>query len=75
MYGLLARLEKPLYRETVASIRQLYRRCCYLRYHLVPQDYIFVGQEELSDKLTSELAILNTIITITGKYVMIYFAW
>ena len=66
MYGLLARLEKPLYRETVASIRQLYRRCCYLRYHLVPQDYIFEGQE-LSDQLTSELAILNTIIAITGN--------
>lgn len=30
----MARLEKPVYRETAASLRQLYRRCCNLRYHL-----------------------------------------
>ena len=34
LYALLARLEKPLHREAAACIRQLYRRCCSLRYSL-----------------------------------------
>jgi len=34
IYGLLARVEKPLHREVISSIRQLYRRCCFLRHHL-----------------------------------------
>ena len=31
LYALLARLEKPICQDTVALVRQLYRRCCNLR--------------------------------------------
>lgn len=34
IYALLARIEKPIHRDMVASIRQLYRRCCELRNEL-----------------------------------------
>lgn len=64
IYGLLARLEKPLYRETVACIRQLYRRCCYLRSQLVP---LLMKEMQVKDHQTN-LAQLNTIISISGCY-------
>lgn len=58
IYSLLARVEKPLHRDTVALIRQLYRRCCILRNQLSANDEFF----------DSKLAILNTLISISGYY-------
>lgn len=58
VYGLLARLEKPLHRDSVAVIRQLYRRCCYLRKMLSIDNADF----------DTALASLNVLIVITGAY-------
>ena len=58
LYGLLTRLEKPLHRDVVAVIRQLYRRCCYLRKALNVDSPSFDGT----------LASLNVLIAITGAY-------
>mgnify|MGYP006196557267 CR=1 FL=1 len=78
LYALLARLEKPLYRETAASIRQLYRRCCALRYQLsLTSDSVALTQESTGDaesdansavKFQNSLASLNVLISICGSY-------
>eukprot|EP00605_Chrysophyceae_sp_TOSAG23-4_P000925 GSChrysophyteH1.ASY1.ANO1.1024.1 assembled CDS len=49
LYGLLARLEKPLYQDSVAVVRALYRRCCYLRGNL----------DEDNESFDTDLAALN----------------
>lgn len=58
IYCLLARVEKPIHRDVVASIRQLYRTCCNIRAKL---------QEDSSD-FEKNLAGLNLLITLTGYY-------
>ena len=58
MYALLARLEKPLCRDTGAIIRQLYRLCSDCRAKLV----------ENSPNFDSNLAELNMLISIAGSY-------
>ena len=62
LYGLLARLEKPLYQDAAAVVRRLYRRCCALRFSL--------GIEDSSDILSfdSDIAAINVVISITGSY-------
>ena len=58
LYGLLARLEKPLDRTMASLLRELYRRCCLLRAALVEDDHTFDVQ----------IASLNVLIVITGSY-------
>lgn len=58
IYALLARLEKPLHRDVVATIRQLFRRCCELRNELKTNSELF----------DTHLASLNLLIAITGYY-------
>lgn len=58
IYALLARVEKPLHRDVVASLRQLFRRACQLRSNLSPSATDF----------TTQLAALNLLIAITGNY-------
>ncbi len=55
---MLARLEKPVHRDSLACIRQIYRRCCYLRHSLCVDDENFEEQ----------LAQLNVLISICGAY-------
>ena len=73
LYALLARLEKPLHRETSASIRQLYRRCCALRYALSQtSSAISVDQAATTscslDEFQAQLGRLNMLISIAGSY-------
>ncbi len=61
LYALLSRLEKPLYRDTVAHLRQLLRVCCHQR-RLLAEDANLAANEHC------RLADLNTIISICGLY-------
>jgi len=61
LYALLARLEKPLFQDTAAMVRELYRHCCIERARL-PETF------SDSDDMEASLAALNLIITITGSY-------
>ena len=58
LYGLLARLEKPLYQDAAAVVRQLYRRCCELRAGLLGDSATFA----------QDLATLNVLISLAGTY-------
>ena len=58
LYGLLARLEKPLDRNVSSIVRQLYRRCCSLRADL----------SSTSPSFDVELATLNVLIGLSGAY-------
>ena len=58
IYGLLARLEKPLYQDAAAIVRSLYRRCCELR----------ACVDEDGDTFDTDIAALNVLISITGTY-------
>jgi survival of motor neuron protein-interacting protein 1 len=60
IYSLLTRVEKPLHRDTVALIRQLYRCCCVMRNKL--------HGNISNDILEQRLATLNTLISISGYY-------
>ena len=53
LYALLARMEKPLHREECVGVRMVLRECCRRRWEL--------GTRE-------ELALLNTLIAISGVY-------
>lgn len=58
LYGLLARLEKPLDRNVASLVRQLYRRCSHLRASLALD----------SSSFDLQIASLNVLIAITGSY-------
>ena len=58
LYGLLARLGKPLDRNIASVVRQLYRRCSSLRSSLLAD----------SSSFDVELATLNVLVGITGAY-------
>ena len=58
IYSILARIEKPLHQDSSAMIRQLYRRCSFLRSTL----------SIISEFFDQELACLNVLITISGSY-------
>jgi hypothetical protein len=68
IYSLLSRIEKPLHRDMIASIRQLYRRCCELRAALKKPAEKHSGKENGDTSFDQDLAMLNLIITITGYY-------
>lgn len=71
LYGLLARLEKPLYQDTAAVIRQLYRRCCELRSCLGAKTKSTHGSAldaNASANYEADIAALNVLISITGIY-------
>lgn len=71
IYSLLSRLEKPLHREIESEIRKLYRSSCFLRHFLV-EDYkkISINEKKNEEKenFESSLALLNTLITLSGSY-------
>jgi len=58
LYGLLARLEKPLYQDAAAVVRSLYRRSCELRACI----------DEDSGTFDTDIAALNVLISISGTY-------
>jgi survival of motor neuron protein-interacting protein 1 len=83
LYALLARMEKPLHREECVGVRMLLRECCRRRWELkLPQmsTTAMMGEEEEGagkrddDDTTGnggkweELALLSTLIAITGVY-------
>lgn len=59
IYALLTRVEKPLHRDIVAALRQLFRKCCKLRAELI---------EDNNETFSETLASLNLLIAITGNY-------
>ena len=59
VYGLLARLAKPLHRDDAAAVRQLLRECCVRRAGLDAKNGARAGRE---------VSLLNTLIAITGIY-------
>lgn len=61
IYALLTRVEKPLHRDAVAALRQLFRRCCKLRTQLTTFE---IGTPMFEESLAS----LNLMIAITGNY-------
>ena len=58
LYGLLARLEKPLDRNVASLLRELYRRCSQLRASI----------DEKAETFEVQIASLNVLIAITGSY-------
>ena len=60
IYALLAKLETPLYQDTVALLRQLYRKCCSLRANLQ------LGENNI--EFNKYLARINLLIFLTGSY-------
>lgn len=77
LYCLMARIEKPLSGEMASGMRQLYRVCSNARADLVravmesssvSEAENRVAPKDLDDQAESELAMLNTIIAITGMY-------
>ena len=58
LYGLLARLEKPLDRNLASLMRELYRTCSHLRATI----------DEDDSKFDVQIASLNVLIAITGSY-------
>lgn len=77
VYALLARLEAPLHRDLIASIRQLYRSCCTLRLQLEKPSVSAIEEMETEDGQVhmgehgsdaNALAVLNTLIVISGVY-------
>lgn len=63
LYACATRFEKPLHRDVESIIRQVYRRCCRLRFEF--------SQIEFSQGVNCEhpqIALLNTLIAVFGKY-------
>ena len=71
IYSLLARLEKPVFQDTAAVLRSLYRRCCEQRAALAilapndSEDSVECTEVEDPDNI---LAALNLMIALTGQY-------
>ena len=77
LYALLAKLEKPLCRDVAATLRQLFRVCVNQRASLdMSNSSMGAGSSSssssrgtnISSNSNDKLAILNTIICITGSY-------
>jgi hypothetical protein len=75
----MARIEKPLSGDVASGMRQLYRVCCNARADLAnrasaaslvaARDFDHApGPVDLEESQEGELAMLNTIIAITGLY-------
>ena len=56
LYGLLARLAKPLHRDDAAALRQLLRECCVRR------------ARARADAMSGEIKLLNTLAAVVGIY-------
>ena len=61
IYALLARLETPLYQDTVAMLRQLYRKCCLLRSQVV-------WAESQTGEQSEVLKRINLLVILSGSY-------
>lgn len=68
MYALLARMDKPWHRDECCAVRKVLRECCSRRWDLtLPQE----GDDrslEKNERKWEQLALLNTLIAITGIY-------
>ena len=62
LYALLACLDKPLCLNSAAVVRQIFRRCCYIRSNLS------TGRFCSNDIAPRQLSCLNLLITISGHY-------
>lgn len=68
IYALLARMDKPWHRDECCAVRRVLRECCSRRWELtLPQEGESPTKEE-SDRKWEQLAMLNTLIAITGIY-------
>eukprot|EP00581_Thalassiosira_minuscula_P014926 CAMPEP_0183730484 /NCGR_PEP_ID=MMETSP0737-20130205/32983_1 /TAXON_ID=385413 /ORGANISM="Thalassiosira miniscula, Strain CCMP1093" /LENGTH=510 /DNA_ID=CAMNT_0025962999 /DNA_START=9 /DNA_END=1541 /DNA_ORIENTATION=+ len=74
MYALLARMEKPWHREECCAVRSVLRECCRRRWELKlpPPATNSADEEEVEcsngGAAWEQLALLNTLIAITGIY-------
>ena len=80
IYALLVVLELPVYQDTLALLRQLYRRCCNMRSTLRRKEYPCKDGDErgvdtadidtivLEKEKEKELASMNLLIVLTGLY-------
>jgi survival of motor neuron protein-interacting protein 1 len=67
IYALLARMDKPWHRDECCAVRRVLRECCSRRWELsLPQEGESPTEE--SDRKWEQLAMLNTLIAITGIY-------
>ena len=67
IYALLARMGKPWHRDECCVVRKVLRECCSRRWELsLPKDDDSSSQK--TDKKWEQLALLNTLIAITGIY-------
>lgn len=68
LFALLARMDKPWHRDECCAVRRVLRECCSRRWELsLPTEGEGSTTEE-NDKIWEQLALLNTIIAITGIY-------
>lgn len=71
LYALLARMEKPLHREECVGVRMVLRECCRRRWELELPPAAGEGYDDDDDskkRTREELALLNTLIAISGVY-------
>ena len=71
LYALLARMEKPLHREECVGVRMVLRECCRRRWELELPPAAGEGYDDDDDskkRTSEELALLNTLIAISGVY-------
>ena len=69
LYALLARMEKPLHREECVGVRGVLRECCRRRWELeLPTGEEKGRDDDDSKRAREQLALLNTLIAITGVY-------
>lgn len=67
IYALLARMDKPMHRDECCAVRKVLRECCSRRWELsLPTDGD--SSREESERKWEQLAMLNTLIAITGIY-------
>ncbi|KAL7454012.1 hypothetical protein ACHAWC_005648 [Mediolabrus comicus] len=81
IYALLARMNKPWHRDECCAVRRVLRECCSRRYELslpittsssgtttTKKDNNNNSTNEENDKKWEQLAMLNTLIAVTGVY-------
>lgn len=67
IYALLARMDKPWHRDECCAVRKVLRECCSRRWDLtLPQEGERSSEE--NERKWEQLALLNTLIAITGIY-------
>ena len=68
IYALLVMLEQPVYQDTVALLRQLYRKCCNMRSVLRSKKDVNGDTNCTSTYIEKKLASMNLLIVLTGLY-------